>query len=203
MGIAPQEGFDNLRGVGGGGGGGGLAALAAAQDAKMGGAAGGYVPPGMRNADGSRNTSLTGQERDDSCTVRVSNLSEDVKDSDLRELFRRFGAIQRIYLAKDRETQQSRGFAFINFYQKEDAAAAIAKLDGHGYDHLILSVSWAKPSAAPAAQKAPSANDATAFPSLGGSQGAASRGALYTGVANSDARFDKYVHDPGLDRFQR
>ena len=31
------------------------------------------------------------QERDDSCTVRVSNLSEDVKDSDLRELFRRFG----------------------------------------------------------------------------------------------------------------
>ena len=102
-------GGGDLAGIGGGGGGGGLAALAAAQEAKLGGGGSGYVPPGMRNADGTRNTSLTGAERDDSCTVRVSNLSEDVKDQDLRELFRRFGAIQRIYLAKDRETQQSRG----------------------------------------------------------------------------------------------
>ena len=114
-------------GGGGGGGGGGLAGLVAQQEA--GGATGsGYVPPSMRNADGTRNESLAGampvcamrrrtpqplhpqppaplrprhlltartpgqlQERDDSCTVRVSNLSEDVKDSDLRELFRRFG----------------------------------------------------------------------------------------------------------------
>ena len=53
--------------------------------------------------------------------MRVSNLSEDVKDSDLRELFRRFGAIQRIYLAKDRDTRASRGFAFINFFARDDA----------------------------------------------------------------------------------
>ena len=71
--------------------------------------------------------------------------TEDVKDSDLRELFRRFGPIQRIYLAKDRETHASRGFAFINFFNREDAQNAINKLDGHGYDHLILSVSWANP----------------------------------------------------------
>ena len=80
--------------------------------------------------------------------VRVSNLSEDVKDSDLRELFRRFGAIQRIYLAKDRDTRASRGFAFINFFDRGDAQRAIDKLDGHGYDHLILSVGWANPAAA-------------------------------------------------------
>ena len=104
-------GGGDLSGLGGGGGGGGLAALAAAQEAKIGGGGSGYVPPSMRNADGTRNEALVGAmpERDDSCTVRVSNLSEDVKDQDLRELFRRFGAIQRIYLAKDRETQQSRG----------------------------------------------------------------------------------------------
>lgn len=202
-GVAPREEFAGLAGVGGGAGGGGLAALAAAQDAKLGGAGGGYVPPSMRNADGTRNASLTGTERDDSCTVRVANLSEDVKDSDLRELFRRFGAIQRIYLAKDRETQQSRGFAFINFYQKEDAAAAIAKLDRHGYDNLILSVSWANPNAAPAPAAAPG-NSVEAFPSLGGARNA--RGSdLYTGVgaAAGDARFDKHVHNPSFDRFQR
>ena len=30
------------------------------------------------------------------------------------------------------------GFAFVNYYRKEDAAKAIATLNGFGYDHLIL-----------------------------------------------------------------
>jgi translation initiation factor 3 subunit G len=112
------------------------------------GAGGGsrYVPPSMRNADGSRMASGSFPERDDTTTVRVSNLSDDVTDQDLRVLFGRFGSIQRVYLAKDRETGMSRGFAFINFYDREDAQRAIDKLNGHGYDHLILSVAWATPS---------------------------------------------------------
>ena len=140
-GIAPRDETPPPQTPGGGGG--SLAALAA-------GTPGGrsYVPPSIRNADGSRNTELASQ-RDDSSTVRVSNLSEECKDQDLRDLFRRFGAISRIYLAKDKDTHVSRGFAFINFYQREDAARAIEALDGHGYDHLILSVSWANPSAQP------------------------------------------------------
>jgi translation initiation factor 3 subunit G len=105
-----------------------------------------YVPPSMRNADGSRMASSAMPERDDSTTVRVSNVSDDTTDQDLRDLFRRFGQIQRVYLAKDRETGLSRNFAFINFYNREDAQLAINKLDGHGYDHLILSVAWAAPS---------------------------------------------------------
>ena len=40
---------------------------------------------------------------------------------------------------------ESRGFAFINFIHREDANRAIAKLDGFGYDNLILSVSMAAP----------------------------------------------------------
>ena len=124
-----------------------------------------------------------------------------MKDSDLRELFRRFGAIQRIYLAKDRDTRASRGFAFINFYHKEDAAQAIAKLDRHGYDNLILSVSWANPNAAPEKQVAPSSQSMEAFPSLGG--GPPSRGAnLYQGVGAGESRFDRHVFDSSLDRFR-
>ena len=167
-----------------GAGAGSLAALAARQ-----GGAGGYVPPSMRNADGTRNEALA--QRDDSCTVRVSNLSEDVKDSDLRELFRRFGAIQRIYLAKDRETHQSRGFAFINFFAREDAQRAIDKLDGHGYDHLILSVSWANPSGEQRPTGPPP--DLHSGPPPGG--GGESRRSV-------DSRFDKQVFDSGLDRFR-
>jgi translation initiation factor 3 subunit G len=35
----------------------------------------------------------------------------------------------------------------VNYYKKEDAEKAIATVNGHGYDYLILSVEWAKPSA--------------------------------------------------------
>lgn len=171
------------------GGGSSLAQLAA-------GNKGSYVPPSMRNSDGSRNAELAGQ-RDDSCTVRVSNLSEDVKDSDLRELFRRFGPIQRIYLAKDRETHQSRGFAFINFFNKEDAQNSIDKLDRHGYDNLILSVSWANPSGGGGEQAAP-ARTVEAFPALGGDRGG---GGARMGAGDA-SRFDSQIFNPQLDRFR-
>lgn len=45
---------------------------------------------------------------DDTATVRVTNLSEDATEQDLRELFGHFGAIQRIYLARDRTSQRSK-----------------------------------------------------------------------------------------------
>ena len=175
------SGLDNAAPDGAGAG--SLAALAARNPGGS-----GYVPPSMRNADGSRNTELA--QRDDSCTVRVSNLSEDVKDTDLRELFRRFGSIQRIYLAKDRETHQSRGFAFINFFARDDAQRAIDKLDGHGYDHLILSVTWANPSAGGGGEKAAPAMGAAFGPPPGGEARA------------MGDRFDKHVFDSGLDRFR-
>eukprot|EP00911_Craspedida_sp_UC1_P001647 UC1_evm1s1247 len=84
-------------------------------------------------------------DRDDTITVRVTNLSENTREEDLRELFRPFGPIARVYLATDQETGLARGFAFINYHRKEDAQKAIDMLNGHGYDHLILNVEWAKP----------------------------------------------------------
>ena len=60
-------------------------------------------------------------------------------------LCRRFGRISRIHVVKDRETSKSRGFAFVTFAETHMAALAMDKLDGHGYDHCILHVDWAKP----------------------------------------------------------
>lgn len=128
----------------GGAGGSSLAALAAG-----GPKSGAYVPPTLRGADGSRRMDLDNikTQRDDTATLRVSNLSDDVQEEDLAQLFRPFGPVTRTYLAKDRNTGYSRGFAFINFVRKEDAAVAMEKLAGYGYDHLILQIEWAKPSA--------------------------------------------------------
>ncbi len=45
---------------------------------------------------------------DETATIRVTNLSEDTRESDLQDLFRPFGSISRIYLAKDKNTGQSK-----------------------------------------------------------------------------------------------
>eukprot|EP00754_Rhynchopus_humris_P016878 Rhum_TRINITY_DN14533_c24_g2::Rhum_TRINITY_DN14533_c24_g2_i1::g.99099::m.99099/K03248/EIF3G; translation initiation factor 3 subunit G len=84
-------------------------------------------------------------QRDDRNTVRITNLSEDISDDDLHLLFRKYGQITRSYIAVDRNTSQRRGFGFITFKTREEAAAAIAALDRHPLKHVILEVGWAQP----------------------------------------------------------
>jgi len=76
-------------------------------------------------------------------TLRVGNLSENAERDDLRRLFGRFGEITRCSVPRS-DTGLSRGFGFVTFEMKEDAVAAMEKLNGHGYDHLILEVGWAR-----------------------------------------------------------
>lgn len=56
-----------------------------------------YIARGRR--DGESMKDLENRRKED-CTIRVTNLSEDVKDEDLTELFGKIGKIERIYLAK-------------------------------------------------------------------------------------------------------
>lgn len=105
---------------------------------------GSYVPPSLRARASGGDTDAMQKRRDEN-SVRVTNLSEDVTEQDLFDLFGNFGPVQRIFIAKDRDTGESRGFAFVNFVHREDAQRAINRLDGYGYDNLILSVSWSAP----------------------------------------------------------
>ncbi|KAH0507008.1 Eukaryotic translation initiation factor 3 subunit G [Microtus ochrogaster] len=106
-----------------------------------------YVPPSLQDGASRCGESMQPNCRADyNATIRVTNLSEDIRETDLQELFWPFGSISRINLAKDKTTGQSKGFAFISFHRREDAASTIAGVSGFGYDHLILNVEWAKPS---------------------------------------------------------
>lgn len=126
-------------------------------DGKTGASSGKYVPPSARGKGGSGSGGLAAmaarmgdkpvQDNRDQNTIRVTNISEDTTEADLQALFQPFGRISRVYLAKDKETMQSRGFAFVSFVHREDAARAMDKLQGYGYDHLILKLEWARPSA--------------------------------------------------------
>lgn len=102
-----------------------------------------YVPPSMRGGAETRGTDM--RRRNEENSVRVTNLSEDTREPDLLELFRPFGPVSRVYVAVDQKTGISRGFGFVNFVSREDAERAINKLNGYGYDNLILRVEWAAP----------------------------------------------------------
>jgi len=103
-----------------------------------------YVPPSLRTGKGGGKGDMSQQQE---ASLRITNLSEDVREGDLQELFAQFGRLQRVYLAKDPTTHVSKGFAFVTYYNREDGQKAMNKLNGHGYDNLILQVQWAKPRA--------------------------------------------------------
>ena len=84
------------------------------------------------------------KRRNDENSIRVNNLSEDTSEFDLFELFSKFGPVNRAFVAKDRRTGSSRGFGFVNFVHREDGERAISKLNGYGYDNLILRVEWSE-----------------------------------------------------------
>ncbi|PWA99498.1 eukaryotic translation initiation factor 3G1 [Artemisia annua] len=105
---------------------------------------GAYVPPSMR-AGAERPAGSDMRRRNEENSVRVTNLSEDTREPDLLELFRTFGPVSRVYVAIDQKTGVSRGFGFVNFVNKDDAERAIIKLNGYGYDNLILRAEWATP----------------------------------------------------------
>lgn len=114
--------------------------------ASAGARTGRYVPPSQREG-GSRfgPTAMGGSSRDELPTLRVTNLSEEVEEDDLRQLFGRFGRVTRVFVGRDRETGRGKGFAFVSFEMFADADQARQKVDGFGYANLILSVKWSQP----------------------------------------------------------
>lgn len=77
----------------------------------------------------------------------VGNMSFQTTESDLRALFEPFGQITRVHMAMDRETGRARGFAFVEMANDDDAAKAIAALDGKEVGGRNLKVNEARPRA--------------------------------------------------------
>ncbi|XP_058215214.1 uncharacterized protein LOC131326442 [Rhododendron vialii] len=106
-----------------------------------------YVPPSRR--EGAKRSVIGSdmRRRNDDYTIRIDNLSEDTQDSDLVDLCHPFGQVLRANVPKDYATGSGRGYGYVNFLRREDAERAINKLDGYGYDNLILRVEWSAPRA--------------------------------------------------------
>lgn len=76
--------------------------------------------------------------------IYVSNLSFHTSEAELKDLFAKFGAVESAKIIMDRESNRSRGFAFIEMPSEEEGKAAIAGLNGKEIEGRALSVSVAR-----------------------------------------------------------
>jgi RNA recognition motif-containing protein len=75
----------------------------------------------------------------------VGNMSFQTTESDLTALFQGFGQVMRVHVAMDRETGRARGFAFVEMPNDDEAAKAIAGLNGKELGGRTLKVNEARP----------------------------------------------------------
>ena len=78
-------------------------------------------------------------------SIYVGNLSYDVTQEDLTEVFAEYGTVKRVHLPTDRETGRMRGFAFVEMDSETEEASAISELDGAEWMGRELKVNQARP----------------------------------------------------------
>jgi translation initiation factor 3 subunit G len=103
-----------------------------------------YVAPALRGGAG-RSVGSDMRQRNNEIYVRVTNLSKNMREPDLYELFSCFGSVSKVYVSIDKNTDMCRGCGYVTFVSREDAQRAVNKLNGSSYNNLILKVEWPTP----------------------------------------------------------
>ena len=78
-------------------------------------------------------------------SIYVGNLSYEVSEQDLNEVFAEYGSVRRVHLPTDRDTGRVRGFGFVEMDSLTQEEAAISALDGAEWMGRSLKVNQAKP----------------------------------------------------------
>ncbi len=77
--------------------------------------------------------------------IYVGNLSFSTTEDGLREAFAAHGAVSKASIVRDRQTGDSRGFAFVEMDNDAEALAAIEAMNGAQLDGRNLKVNEAQP----------------------------------------------------------
>lgn len=78
-------------------------------------------------------------------SIYIGNLSYEVTQEDLTDVFAEYGTVKRVQLPTDRETGRKRGFGFVEMETEEEETAAIEALDGAEWMGRDLKVNKARP----------------------------------------------------------
>ncbi len=77
--------------------------------------------------------------------IYVGNLPYTATEGDVNALFAPFGPVERVKIITDRETGQSKGFAFVTLGDQSQLNAAIEALNDHDYNGRPLRVNASEP----------------------------------------------------------
>jgi len=77
--------------------------------------------------------------------IFVGNLSFQTSQDELFAAFSNFGAVERVNIVTDRDTGQSRGFAFVEMTDRTAAEASISALNGSELNGRAMNVNEARP----------------------------------------------------------
>jgi cold-inducible RNA-binding protein len=75
----------------------------------------------------------------------VGNLSYNITENDLQDLFAQAGPVTEVALMQDRTTGRPRGFGFVTMATSEGAQAAISSFNGKEWEGRALTVNEARP----------------------------------------------------------
>ena len=75
----------------------------------------------------------------------VGNLAFQTTSQDLQDLFGQVGTVESAQIIEDRDTGQSKGFAFVEMSTDDEAAAAIEQFNGKEVSGRTLKVNEARP----------------------------------------------------------
>jgi RNA recognition motif-containing protein len=77
--------------------------------------------------------------------IYVGNLSYSVTEDDLKQAFEAFGQVASVSIIKDKFSNQSKGFGFVEMPSQEEAQAAITGMNGKELKGRAMNVNEAPP----------------------------------------------------------
>ncbi len=77
--------------------------------------------------------------------IYVGNLSYSVTEDDLKQAFEAFGQVASVSIIKDKFSNQSKGFGFVEMPTQEEAQAAISGMNGKELKGRAMNVNEARP----------------------------------------------------------
>ena len=78
-------------------------------------------------------------------SIYVGNLAHSATEDDLQQAFSQHGEVTDVNIVKDRQTGASRGFAFVEMPNGDEAASAIKGLNLHEIAGRSITVDQARP----------------------------------------------------------
>ena len=103
----------------------------------------GLVPAGKKSGRG--DDPRRGTRRVSLKNIFVGNLSFSTTEDSVRSYFEPYGTVDRVSIITDRDTGRSRGFAFVEMPNDEEAERAIQALNGQELGGRRLNINEARP----------------------------------------------------------